>query len=219
MKILTLLVGALGLAAMAGAAAATTGAFSPIPANPDPVAATPVQWDPQITEFDRVLGSPDAPVTILEFASLSCPHCAEFHAETLPALKEQFIDTGRAKLVYRDFPLNAPALMASQLAHCVPEENFFPVIGMMFSTQAQWLGGSDPEDALIKLVAFAGLPPEAARQCLANEELRLRIAGVRQTAQEEYEVNSTPTFIVNGEKLVGAQPLSVFAEAIEDAGG
>ena len=91
-------------------------------------------WDPGITDFDKVLGDADAPVTIVEYASFTCPHCANFHTETMPALKERYIDTGQVRFVFRDFPLNEPALRAGMMARCVPDAQYFNVVDVVFST-------------------------------------------------------------------------------------
>ena len=180
-------------------------------------AAFAQDWDPKITEFDRVMGSPDAPVTIIEYASFTCPHCAAFHNQTLPALKEQYIDTGKARLVFRDFPLNRVDLRAGQLARCLPEERYFAMIEVLFTSQAQWRDSGDPEQNLAQMAGLAGLPPDQAQTCIQNEELANRIAQLQIDAQAQYDVSGTPTFIINGERFEGAPTIETLGEAIDEA--
>ncbi len=171
-----------------------------------------------VTEFDRVLGDPDAPVTIFEYASFTCPHCASFHTDTLPELKSRFIDTGRAKLVFRQFPLNQVDLRAGLLLRCVAEEQYFNMAGVIFQQQRQWASASDPVAALGQIGRMAGLNQETIDACMADEAMANRIIGVAQTGQQQYGVNSTPTFVIGEEVIVGARPIEEFARAIEDAG-
>lgn len=172
----------------------------------------------QATELvEQVLGDPAAPVEIIEYASLTCPHCAAFHTETLPALKERYIDTGKAKLVMRDFPLDQSALLASALAHCAGPDRYFAFIDALFSSQSRWARAADPEEALLQLAQLGGMPRDKAEACLADEALMDAILQVRLDGQNEYAINSTPSFVVNGEKLTGGNGIENFAEVIEAA--
>lgn len=165
---------------------------------------------------ERVLGDPNAPVEMLEYASLTCPHCAAFHVTTLPKLKEKYIDTGKLKLVSRDFPLDRSAAIAAMMARCVPEANYFPVIDVLFKTQRGWAAAENPVAALAGIGSQAGLSPEDFNACLQNQALLDGILKTRQAGSQQFEINSTPTFILNGtEKIAGAQDVSVFEEAIE----
>ena len=119
----------------------------------------------------KVLGDPNAPVTIIEYASLSCPHCARFHAERMPWLKETFIDTGRAKLEYRDFPLNAPALWGAMLAHCAGPKHYFAYLDFLFKKQAQWAFTDNPQEGLKALAKQAGMSGTKFDTCMRNESL------------------------------------------------
>lgn len=166
-------------------------------------------------EFDRVLGDADAPVTIIEYASFTCPHCADFHTNTLPTLKEQFIDTGVAKLVFRDFPLDRYALFAGQIARCLPEEQYFPMVGTLFSTQGKWARADDPVQALKQIAGMAGLSADRAQACLDDSALGDSILQSRLQGQQQFEINATPTFIVNGEKVSGSLPVDEFVELIQ----
>lgn len=165
---------------------------------------------------ERVLGDPNAPVEMLEYASLTCPHCAAFHVGTLPKLKEKYIDTGKLKLVSRDFPLDRSAAIAAMMARCVPEANYFPVIDVLFKTQRGWAAAENPVAALAGIGSQAGLSPDDFNACLQNQALLDGILKTRQAGSQQFEINSTPTFILNGtEKIAGAQDVSVFEEAIE----
>lgn len=166
---------------------------------------------------EKVLGEPDAPVTIIEYSSLTCPHCAAFHAETLPALKERFIDTGQAKLVYRDFPLDQNALNAAVIAHCAGPERYFAFLEAMFSSQARWARSADPKESLIQLATLGGLSREKAEACLADDAMLDAVLQSRLDGQEQYEISSTPSFIIDGELVSGNRSVDEFATVIEAA--
>lgn len=172
-------------------------------------------WDPQITDFDKVMGPADAPVTIVEYASFTCGHCANFHTETLPALKERFIDTGMARLVFRDFPLDGLALRAGMLARCAEDEQYFSFIDALFASQRQWLMDPDPIAALGRISRMVGMSSEAVEACLADEALADRLLAMRLEAQDRYGIDSTPTFVINGEVIPGHLPIETFAELIQ----
>jgi protein-disulfide isomerase len=166
------------------------------------------------TGQDRVLGKPDAAITIVEYASLSCPHCAHFANAVLPKLKENWIDTGKAKLILRDFPLDEPALRAEMLARCVPPERFYPVVEMMFETQDKWVVAKEWRDALEKLVRLAGIGKKEFDGCLADKALEDQVTQSRLTASQQFGVNSTPTFFVNGKKFEGEPSLEAFEKLL-----
>jgi len=167
----------------------------------------------------RVLGDPDAPVTIIEYASLTCPHCAAFHNDTLPGIKKDYIETGKVKLDARDFPLDQYALRASAMARAAPEERYFGLLDLLFKQQNKWARGGRDEiiGKLLQIGRFAGLSEQDAIEAMNNEALIDGILEIRLEGQKQYEVQSTPTFIVNGEKVVGSQPYEDFKDIIEDA--
>ena len=164
---------------------------------------------------DAVLGSPDAPVTMIEYASLTCPHCAAFHNETLPELKERYIDTGQVKLVLRDFPLDRVALQASAIAHCAGPVRYAGFVDVMFRTQASWARAEDPVAALTDLARQGGLSADAVQACLADEALLDRIVATRLEAQEQYDIRQTPSFVIDGEVYAGDRGVDGFVEIIE----
>lgn len=165
---------------------------------------------------DRVLGDPDAPIEIVEYASLTCPHCATFHTEILPELKKNYIDTGKAKLVYRDFPFDQAGLMAAMMARCAPPSRYFQFIDVLFANQEKWTRDADPVAALMRIGKLGGISESDFRACISDEVLRDGLLQSRITANKQYGVDSTPSFLINGEKrVVGAQPYEVFDELLK----
>jgi len=181
---------------------------------PDAAEAT-TGWDPEIGDFDKVMGSPDAPVTIIEYASFTCSHCADFHTDTLPQLKERFIEPGTVRLVFRDFPLDGVALRAGMLARCAGDETYFDFIDAVFASQRQWLTAEDPVAELVGMSRMMGMSPDAIEACLQDEALADRILALRVAANERYGIEATPTFVVNGEVVSGNLPPDSFVALIE----
>lgn len=159
---------------------------------------------------DMVLGDPDAPIAIIEYASLTCPHCASFHNDTLPRIKAAYIDTGKASLVYRDFPFDQAALFGAAVARCAGRDRYFGFLEVLFRTQKSWAGAKDPVGALARVARLGGLEREVVDACVANQDLLDSIMASRLNGAEEFDITSTPTFIINGEKVVGAQPYELF---------
>jgi protein-disulfide isomerase len=172
---------------------------------------------PQVAADDHVLGKPDAPVTIIEYASLTCPHCAAFETETLPKIQKNWIDTGKAKLVYRNFPFDKPGLQAAMVASCAPPERYFNFIEVLFQQQAQWAAAQDPTAALARIAKLGGMSDQQFQTCLANKDLENKIVAQRLAGEKEYGVGSTPTFFINARKIVGAQEYEKFDEALQAA--
>ena len=166
---------------------------------------------------DIVLGDPAAPLTIIEYSSLTCPYCASFHQETLPRIKEEFIDTGRVKWIYRDFQLDARGQMAAMVARCTAEERFYPFLDVLFQQQSVWARSAEPRAVLARIAKFGGISEEQLTACWQDTALYDSILQSYNRGVTEYRVQSTPTFLINGEKITGAQPFEVFAKAIEDA--
>lgn len=166
---------------------------------------------------ERTLGDPKAPVTIYEYSSLTCPHCANFHTDTLPALKERFIDTGMAKLVYRDFPLDRLSLVGHLMARCAPEPLYFRLMDVLFAQQREWTGAKNPVQAMMQYARLAGMSDAAIDACLKNEDLLTQIQSIQDQAQKAYGINSTPSFVIDGQVLAGNQSVDTFAKAIEGA--
>jgi len=148
---------------------------------------------------DRVLGRDDAPSTIIEYASFTCPHCASFHANVLPEIKASYIDTGKTKLIYRDFPLDDLALIVALLAHCIKGDAYFEFLNVLYAQQRSWAAA--PKDHLLKLMKQVGINEAAFDKCIANQEVLNAIRLERDRASKEFDVNATPTIFVSGEKV------------------
>lgn len=164
---------------------------------------------------EQILGDPDAPVTIIEYASLTCPHCAQFHNEVLPELKERYIAPGKVRLIYRDFPLDQMALAAAALAHCAGPDRYFSMLDVLFETQSNWARADDPIAALKRLGKLGGLTEEEMQACLADEELTDGILRTRLAGQDEYDIGSTPTFVIDGKTYAGSRDVEEFSELLD----
>jgi protein-disulfide isomerase len=183
------------------------------PSGPVQLAQANVPAELQVTAADHVMGKPDAPVTIIEYASMTCPHCAAFHTGVLPELKKKYVDTGKVRFIYRDFPLDAVALQAAQIAECAGNDRYFGVLDLVFGTQAQWAAGKEPVAELAKSLRIAGITPESIKTCLADDKVATAIVTERQIG-EKLGVNSTPTLFVNGQRWNGARTVEAFDEAL-----
>ncbi len=180
------------------AAGPTSRTVSATLAAPDPSTLLAVQ------PADHVLGDPNAPITLIEYASLTCPHCAHFDTEILPDVKKKWIDTGKVKLVYRDFPLDQIAAKAAQIAECAGKDRYFGVIDLIFANQRTWAAAADPIAELAKPLRIAGLGEAEIKACLANEAMSNAVISDYKTG-EALGVNSTPTLIINGQLYPGAR--------------
>jgi protein-disulfide isomerase len=153
---------------------------------------------------DLVLGNTDAPITVVEYASMTCGHCAAFHNTVFPKLKEKYIDAGKVRFILREFPLDNLAAAASMLARCAGEGKTFPLISVLFAKQDDWaFVKGDPRPELLKFAKQAGFTQESFEKCLTDQKLLDNVSAVRTRAAETFGVNSTPTFFVNGKKLNG----------------
>ena len=166
---------------------------------------------------DHVLGKADAPITIVEYASLTCPHCGAFHRDVLPQVKKEWIDTGKAKLVYRNFPLNAQALTAAKVAECMQGERYFGLLDVLFQQMDRW-AAQDPVPGLTRLGKLGGLGDEQIKACLSDAAAEKRILQKQLIGQQQLGVGSTPTFFINGRKIVGAETYDMFRQALVAAG-
>jgi len=165
---------------------------------------------------DRVIGDPAAPITIIEYASLTCPHCASFHADTLPKLEKDWIETGKAKLIYRDYPLDRYAASASMIARCAPTDKYFTFLNAFFAQQKTWSRADNPVKVLTQLAGLGGMSKEDVDACLANEALQDGILQMRLEGQMEYDINSTPSFVIDGKKVANL-PYEDINELLENA--
>jgi len=172
---------------------------------------------------DQPIGDPNAPVTLIEYSSLACPHCADFHAKTLPEIKKNYIDTGKVKLIIRDFPLGGPAYAAAMMARCTVPARRPQFIEVLFKNQDSWAKAQDPKSALARIGKLGGMSQEQFDRCTSDQALFEGMQKLQLEAQQKYDVNATPTFIVtsgknsDGEKISGSQPYEVFEKAFAKA--
>jgi protein-disulfide isomerase len=211
------------LTALALALAATVPALAQAPATPPaPTAPAPAQpaGDPlALTPDDHILGKPDAPITIIEYGSLTCSHCAEFDTEVLPKLKEKWLDSGRAKLVFRPFPRNDIDLHASTVALCVAPDRFYAFAGALFSSQEQWLTAPDPKAALARIALLGGVNKDKFNTCWDDKAIGDNLLASRLVASQKLGVVTTPTLFINGRKFDSAPTADAIDAALTTLAG
>ncbi len=168
---------------------------------------------------EMALGSPDAPVTMIEYASFTCGHCAAFHVETLPRLQKDYIEPGKVRLIFRDYPLDSWAAAASLLARCVGEdtdaERFFFFIKILFENQAKWAFSNDRAGELRKLARLGGIGSAAFESCLQDQTRLGALQQMQNHAQKVFGVESTPTFFIEGDKIEGNQPYKDIRDVLD----
>jgi protein-disulfide isomerase len=170
-----------------------------------------------VVDGERILGQVEAPITIIEYSSLTCPHCAAFHRDTLPTIKKNWIEPGKARLVYRPFPLDGLALRAAALASCVEGEAYFGFLEALFRGQARWARAKDPTAALAQLARLVGIDQKTFDGCIADKEEMDRILKQKIEGTRAYDIESTPTFIINGRKVPGALKPEQFEKILAEA--
>lgn len=171
----------------------------------------------QYAKGDMVLGDPDAPVEVIEYASMTCPHCRRFHDEVYPALKKDWVDTGKVRFVFREFPLDRYALQASMLARCGGEQKFFGFIDLLFKQQPNWTSAGDPGAALRQIGLLGGISSEAFDACMADESLVDMILATRLDGHQRMKVAGTPSVYVNGEKVEDPMDYADISDRIRSA--
>lgn len=194
------------------------GSAQPEPSPPEQLTGDARTQALSIQPDDRILGDANAPITILEYASLTCPHCAHFTTEVLPKLKEAWIDTGKAKLVLRDYPLDGIALHAAVIARCAPPDKFYGFIDTFFQTQQKWATAKDPVGELQRLAKVGGMSDKTVKDCLDDKAGQDHVVQSELTAQR-LGVDSTPTFFINGTKYEGAPEEDALGAALSKAAG
>ncbi len=162
---------------------------------------------------DMSIGSDTAPVTIIEYASMTCPHCAAFHKTTYPEFKKKYIDTGKVRFIFREFPLDQLAAAAFMLARCGGKERYFPLIETLFEQQNDWVV-QRPLAPLMAISKQAGISEQSFNECLKNQQVLDGIEEVRQRASQKLNVQSTPTFFINGKLFRGAVTMAEFDKEI-----
>jgi protein-disulfide isomerase len=197
-----------GLAALAG--------LSPLRLISDAMAQGAADVAKPVSLPDMALGPKDAAVTITEYASMTCPHCAAFTEKVFPKIKSEYIDTGKIRFVFREFPLDIKAAAGSMLARCIAKDDapkYFAVIDLLFKQQSDWVMKNTTE-TLIRIGKQAGLTQAQVEDCLKDQALLDKIAADQKFASEVLKVDSTPTFFINGEKVKGEQTFEEFSKRI-----
>jgi protein-disulfide isomerase len=182
-------------------------------------AALPVATGAQQTHaiVENVMGSPDAPVTVIEYAMFTCPHCAAFHKDVLPQLKENYIDTGKVRLVFREVYFNRPSLWAAMIARCAPADRYFGVADLLFDTQRDWASADSDEALVAKLYGVgrqAGLTDDEMQACLTDRGFAEALVADFQKNAEADGIEATPSFVIDGETLTN-MPYDDFAERLD----
>jgi protein-disulfide isomerase len=198
-----------GLAALAG--------ISPLHLIEDAMAQTAADVAKPVSLPDMAIGPADAPVTITEYASMTCPHCAAFNENVFPKIKSEYIDTGKIRYVFREFPLDIKAASGSMLTRCIAKEDagkYFAITDILFKQQNEWVPKNTAE-SLSRIGKQAGLSQEAVDRCIKDQALLDKIVADQKFASEVLKVNSTPTFFINGEKITGATTFEEFDKRIK----
>jgi protein-disulfide isomerase len=162
----------------------------------------------EILPTDRIHGQANAPVTMFEYASMTCPHCARFQREVIPKLVHDYVDTGKVKIIFRDFPLDGAARLASALARCVPEDKYYSFLNLLFLNQDKWLADLNNDqhvsadeviEGLVQMGRFAGFSRDKVESCVGDQSTLAYIDQTQAEAEAKYGISGTPTFIINGE--------------------
>lgn len=200
---------------LTGLAALTS--FSPLRLISAAMAQTAADVAKPVSLPDMALGPADAPVTVTEFASMTCPHCAAFNADVFPKIKAAYIDTGKIRWIFREFPLDVKAAAGSMLARCIGKDDagkYFAVVDMLFRSQNDWVMKNTAE-SLNLIGKQAGLSQQQVEDCLKDQALLDKIAADQKYASEVLKVNSTPTFFLNGEVIKGEASFDEFDKKIK----
>ncbi|MEI9914619.1 MAG: DsbA family protein [Methylovirgula sp.] len=165
---------------------------------------------------DVVQGKADAPVTIIEYASMTCPHCARFHAETYPTLLSKYIETGKVRFTLREFPLDPRAAAAFMLARCSGDgDKRTAVIDLLFNAQQSWAYSDTPIDALAGLMKQTGMGDKDFQACLNDQKLYDKVIKEREDAGKDFAIDATPTFFINGTKYSGEMPVAALTKILD----
>ncbi|MFC3322047.1 DsbA family protein [Mesorhizobium cantuariense] len=191
------------------------------PATPAAATAPEAQGTVDMAELmkpgalpDKQLGKDDAKVTIVEYASMTCPHCAHFAETTFPDLKTKYIDTGKARYILREFPFDPSAEAGFMLARCA-KDNYYPMVDVLFRQQANWAGVQNTKDALLQISKLAGFTQESFEACLTDQKLLDDVRSVQKRGANEFKVDSTPTFFINGKTYKGAMSIEEISAIID----
>ena len=170
-----------------------------------------------IAEDDFIIGVENAPITIIEYSSLSCSHCADFHNDTLTDLIKEYVDTEKVRFVFRDFPFNYPALLGSMVLRCIPQEVRYDYMNALFQLQPTWVSKNNDKtiQELYKIMQSGGMKKEEFASCISNKDLEEEILQGVINAQNEYNIRSTPSFLINGILVEGNKTIKEFRQIID----
>ena len=170
-----------------------------------------------VSKNDFVIGDQSAPITIIEYASMSCSHCADFHTNTLGSIKEEYVDSGKVRFVFRDFPFNYPALLGSMVLRCVPDDVRYDYMNALFSLQKNWVDRENAKSTkeLFKIMQSGGMTKKEFDECITNVDLENEILQGVIAAQNEFNIKSTPSFLINGILIEGNKSLKEFRQIID----
>ena len=169
----------------------------------------------EITKDDYILGNDSAPVTMVEYASLTCPACANFHQTTLPTVKKEYIESGKVRLIYRDFPLDQLALRGSMIARCAGRERYFGFVEAMFAQQSIWARDTNPLAALSRIARLGGMSQEKFDACIKDEKIADAVVKQRLDGDKTFGINATPTVIINGKRYSGGLTIEQFRAIVD----
>jgi protein-disulfide isomerase len=203
------------------AASTSTDAMAPAAPAAPATAAPASAGDVDMAELlkpgalpDKVLGKEDAKVTIVEYASMTCPHCAHFAETTFPELKTKYIDSGKVRFIFREFPFDPRAEAGFMLARCAGD-NYFPMVDVLFKQQQTWAAAENVKDAMFQLSKLAGFTQESFNACLTDQALLEQVRAVQKRGADEFKVDSTPTFFINGKTYKGALSIEEMSAIID----
>jgi len=166
---------------------------------------------------DREMGRSDAPVVMIEYASATCPHCAEFHEKVLPQIKTEYIETGKVRFIFREFPLDQLAMAAFVLVRCVPDDKYFATLDLMFQQQRSWMESKSRANELFMIMAAAGMDRNGFEACLRREDLAKSIFDSSKAAANDFGIKSTPTIFINGKAIDAHDDMTAVKAAIDRA--
>ncbi|MEQ1945481.1 DsbA family protein [Mesorhizobium sp. VNQ89] len=181
-------------------------AAQPAPTTEDLLKAGPLP--------EQSFGAADAPVTVIEYASMTCPHCRTFHVETWPAVKEKYVDPGKVRFIMREFPFDPRASGGFMLARCAGEDKWYATIDLLYRSQDKWARVADATSAFKSIMGMTGMSGGAVEACLSDQALLEKVTAVMLKGQT-YGVDSTPTFFINGQKHKGALTIEQFSEIVD----
>lgn len=197
----------------------TSAQTQPVTSNPAPGDSAPAATGDSLALAEMSMGDPNAPVKMVEYASLTCPHCATFHATMFPRVKEEYIDTGKVHFTFREFPLQRLDYLVFALSRCAAEgrgaDGYFAMLSTLFKNQNTWMS-SNRDAEILKYAAQAGLNESAFRSCVSRPEITEKVQASRQAGMDA-GVNSTPSFVLNGEKMDRYRSVDEYFEMLDAA--